>query len=411
MAFDPVLPPLPDESPPITPPPPEGTPPGSSTNSPTMDSGPVLPALPDESPPITPPPPEGSPPSSSAESEAGFDGVEMSAEFRALITKRSAMGGSEIDFDYEMGLHEDSRNSNRENVIDNEKLDIGSIELIHYEDLVALGDLGSGSFATVCSGKWRTSTVAIKMIQDCLITGHTAQIRKENAQHFLREAELLHRLRHPNIIQLYGVDPGEPYRRVRFALELMSDGSLKKLLETGRKFTLLQQTAIALGAANGLEYLHSKDIIHCDIKPDNVLLDLRDSRNPICKIGDLGMFKTKQDAGSISMGPGDDPVFTAPEIIKKATHQICEKVDVYAFAFIMWELMTLGENPYPDMRYHEIRAAICMGKRPQIPDYCNVMWAQLMGRCWDHLPEQRPTMQEVAETLDNLLVEFGQLEL
>lgn len=130
---------------------------------------------------------------------------------------------------------------------------------------------------------------------------------------FWREARILSNLHHPNVVAFYGVVPDGPGGTRATVTEYMVNGSLRHVLQKKDKwvspcvfyfaatslwYILIKEYSscrtldrrkkliIAMDAAFGMEYLHLKDIVHFDLKCDNLLVNLRDSQRPICKVYD-----------------------------------------------------------------------------------------------------------------------------
>lgn len=84
------------------------------------------------------------------------------------------------------------------------------------------------------------------------------------------------------------------------------------------------------------------------------------------------------------------------------------QVDVFSFGVVLWEIWTLGEQPYPTLSLHEIFAGVMTGNlRPAIPPDCEPAWAALMQDCWQGKPRARPTFGEVAERLELLVQQWS----
>ena len=120
-------------------------------------------------------------------------------------------------------------------------------------------------------------------MESCIITNST----RLNVQltEFWREAAIISNLHHPNILALYGVVNNGPGATLATVTEFMVNGSLKKVLLRNDKYLdWRKRIMLAMDAAIGMEYLHSKDIVHFDLKCDNLLVNVKDPSRPICKV-------------------------------------------------------------------------------------------------------------------------------
>ncbi|KAI0510075.1 hypothetical protein KFK09_010675 [Dendrobium nobile] len=235
-------------------------------------------------------------------------------------------------------------------------------EIIKNADLEELRELGSGTFGTVFHGKWRGTDVAIKRIKKSCFSGKLSE-QDRLTKDFWREAQILSKLHHPNVVAFYGVVPDGGGGSLATVTEFMVNGSLRHvLLRKDRTLDHRRKLMIAMDAAFGMEYLHSKNIVHFDLKCDNLLVNLRDSQRPICK------------------------------------------VDVFSFGIAMWEIIT-GEEPYANMHCGAIIGGIISNTlRPPIPEHCDADWRKLMEQCWSADPSQRPSFTEITNRLRSMSV-------
>ncbi|KAE9609764.1 putative mitogen-activated protein kinase kinase kinase TKL-Pl-6 family [Lupinus albus] len=158
---------------------------------------------------------------------------------------------------------------------------------------------------------------------------------------------------------------------------------------------------IAMDVAFGMEYLHGKNIVHFDLKSDNLLVNLRDPHRQICKVGDLGLSKVKRQT-LISGGVRGTLPWMAPELLNGSSSLVSEKVDVFSFGIVMWELLT-GQEPYTDLHYGAIIGGIVSNTlRPPIPESCDQEWRLLMEMCWSAEPSERPSFTEIANELHSM---------
>ncbi|KAL7592271.1 hypothetical protein Lser_V15G33911 [Lactuca serriola] len=275
-------------------------------------------------------------------------------------------------------------------------LDISSLQMIRNEDVEELKEVGSGTFGTVYHGKWRGTDVAIKRINKsrCRSIISTREIE------LWREAEILSKLHHPNVVAFYGIvqDDG-PGGTLATVTEFMVDGSLRRvLLGKDRHLDHRKKLIIAMDAAFGMEYLHSKNIVHFDLKCDNLLVNMKDPSRPICKVGDFGLSKMKRNT-LVSGGVRGTLPWMAPELLNGSSNKVSEKVDVFSFGIVLWEILT-GEEPYANMHYGAIIGGIVSNTlRTRIPRDCDGEWRRLMEHCWAPNPMLRPSFTEITTHL------------
>ncbi|KAG8093807.1 hypothetical protein GUJ93_ZPchr0012g19089 [Zizania palustris] len=276
--------------------------------------------------------------------------------------------------------------------------DIDNLQIIKNSDLEELRELGSGTFGTVYHGKWRGSDVAIKRINDRCFAGKASEQERMRTD-FWNEAAKLASLHHPNVVAFYGVVRDGPGGSVATVTEYMANGSLRQALQRHEKiFDQRRRLLIAMDVAFGMEYLHEKNIVHFDLKSDNLLVNLRDPQHPICKVGDLGLSKVKCQT-LISGGVRGTLPWMAPELLNGSSSLVSEKVDVFSFGIVMWELLT-GEEPYAELHYGAIIGGIVNNTlRPPVPETCDPRWRSLMEQCWSSEPPERPSFTEVGKRL------------
>ncbi|TVU08309.1 hypothetical protein EJB05_41709 [Eragrostis curvula] len=277
----------------------------------------------------------------------------------------------------------------------------GRLQIIKNNDLEELQELGSGTFGTVYHGKWRGTDVAIKRINERCFVGKPSEQEKMRSD-FWNEASNLADLHHPNVVAFYGVVLDGPGGSIATVTEYMVNGSLRTaLLKNAKSLDKRKRLIIAMDTAFGMEYLHNKNIVHFDLKSDNLLVNLRDPQRPICKVGDLGLSKVKCQT-LISGGVRGTLPWMAPELLNGSSSLVSEKVDVFSFGIVLWELLT-GEEPYADLHYGVIIGGIVSNTlRPPVPDTCDPEWRALMEQCWATEPSERPSFTEVANRLRSM---------
>lgn len=174
-------------------------------------------------------------------------------------------------------------------------------------------------------------TVAIKILTEAGIANAEAHAR------FLAEARLTGSLVHENIIGFY--DYGEQDGRPFLVMEYFDGESLGTAIRGWRTGDLRNKLLIAMQIANGLAYVHSKGIIHRDVKPDNIWID----SSGRVKLIDFGVAKSEEfsiTGAGFTLGT---PYYMAPEQVRgdKPT----ALVDIYSFGVLLFELIT-GVRPF-----------------------------------------------------------------
>ncbi|KAK4356887.1 hypothetical protein RND71_022497 [Anisodus tanguticus] len=302
--------------------------------------------------------------------------------------------------DYEDG--KSGSNGKEESVSDSAIIEkeagIYGLQIIRNSDLEELQELGSGTYGTVYYGKWRGTDVAIKRIKQSCFAGSSSE-QERLIKEFWREAKILSKLHHPNIVALYGVVPFGPGGTVATVTEYMVNGSLRHVLaRKDRALDRRKKLMLALDAAFGMEYLHLKNIVHFDLKCENLLVNLGDPHRPVCKVGDFGLSRIKRNT-LVSGGVRGTLPWMAPELLNGNSSRVSEKVDVFSFGITMWEILT-GEEPYANLHCGAIIGGIVNNTlRPLVPQRCDPEWGKLMEECWSPDPEARPSFTEITNRL------------
>ena len=199
-----------------------------------------------------------------------------------------------------------------------------------------LGELGRGGMGIVFKALERrlNRVVAIKTVSETTFTA-PSQLRR-----FLAEAEVIARLRHPNIIPIYAV--GEEQGRPYFSLELAEGGNLSERLAKG-PITGRQAAELVETLAQAVHAAHAAGIIHRDLKPSNVLL----ASDGTPKIGDFGLAKLLGDdsARTLSGEVLGTPSYMAPEQAEGRSRDVGPAADIYALGAILYQALT-GRPPF-----------------------------------------------------------------
>ncbi|XP_075492488.1 LOW QUALITY PROTEIN: RAF-like serine/threonine-protein kinase 24 [Primulina tabacum] len=328
----------------------------------------------------------------------------LGVEHKVVANEHTQKDADGVDTNTELEAEFDNENVYNSKIeptkAEAEAIDQG-LQTIKSEDLEEIRELGSGTYGAVYHGKWKGSDVAIKRIKASCFAGKPSE-RERLIADFWKEALILSSLHHPNVVSFYGVVRDGEDGSLATVTEFMINGSLKQFLQKkDRTIDRRKRLIIAMDAAFGMEYLHGKNIVHFDLKCENLLVNMRDPHRPVCKIGDLGLSKVKQHT-LVSGGVRGTLPWMAPELLSGKSNMVTEKIDVYSFGIVMWELLT-GDEPYADMHCASIIGGIVNNTlRPQIPTWCDPEWKSLMESCWASDPAQRPSFSEISQKLRNM---------
>jgi serine/threonine protein kinase len=259
------------------------------------------------------------------------------------------------------------------------------------DELIIGREIARGAFGSVHEGKLSGTRVAVKKIPI------SQDVEQQKAlKDFEHEVNMMTKLRHPNIVSIYGINKSQP-GFAYLIMEFMSGGSLNKLIYGNQSLTLKQRLDLALGICSGLKLLHKKDIVHKDLKSLNILLD----GNGIPKIADFGTASVIKDNKTMTAGEGvGSPCWMAPEICQNGKPS--KKSDIYSFGMILWEIMA-GKAPYENKRNTmSILMDVSNGKRETIPSNCPAEIAHLIQQCWSQDPSERPDVDVIIATLNQI---------
>ena len=256
--------------------------------------------------------------------------------------------------------------------------------------------IGAGNFGEVWIADLYGTHVAVKTVIPGISNNEEFKAR------FMEEIQMMSELHHPNVVLFLGACIVEP--RVCLVLEFCIHGDLLSFLQSENRhniqISMHMMLKMALDVARGINYLHQKkNIIQRDIKSRNILVD----ENLNGKVADFGLSRLKEeDAGMTACGT---PAWTAPEVVRMENYT--EKIDVYSFAIVLWELV-MRDEPYSGEGGIQIAyAAAEQGLRPDIPDHIPRPYAQLMKECWADSPDDRPGFGQILTRLFGMMKAEG----
>ena len=253
--------------------------------------------------------------------------------------------------------------------------------------------IGSGGMAEVYSAhdNLLDRLVAVKILHEAYRSD------AEFIERFTGEAKAAARLAHPNIVSIYdvGID-GEDHFIV---MEYVQGKSLKDKIREEGALDILTATKIAKDIANGLAHAHAHNLVHCDIKPHNILM----TPEGVAKIADFGIARAITESTMTYSGNVIGSVhYFSPEQAQGGT--ITPKSDIYSLGIVMYEMLTnklpfTGENPVTiAMKHIEEDAVPPSVYNPKIPP----MLEAVVIRAMNKNPELRPSSFDMIRSLSNV---------
>ncbi|XP_043753890.1 proto-oncogene tyrosine-protein kinase receptor Ret-like [Cervus elaphus] len=285
------------------------------------------------------------------------------------------------------------------------------------KNLVLGKTLGEGEFGKVVKatafrlkGKAGYTTVAVKML-------------KENASpselwDLLSEFNLLKQVNHPQVIKLYGACSQDG--PLLLIVEYAKYGSLRGFLRESRKagpgyvgsggsrnssyLDNLEEQALTMGdlvsfawqISQGIQYLAEMKLVHRDLAARNILV----AEGHRMKISDFGLSRDVYEEDSyVKRSKGRIPVkWMAIESL--FDHIYTTQSDVWSFGVLLWEIVTLGGNPYPGIPPERLFNLLKTDYRMERPDNCSEEMYSLMLQCWKREPDKRPVFADISKDLD-----------
>ncbi|GFR46005.1 hypothetical protein Agub_g7483, partial [Astrephomene gubernaculifera] len=316
------------------------------------------------------------------------------------------------------------------------------------EELTLTEIVGKGGFGVVYKGTFKGSVAAVKVMY--------ARQHERQAMKDALEMAVLTTVSHPHIIQVFNCftdmvedaggggagggtsnspSPAEGRINVRFrrlqpdedrslatcnilVMEYCDRASLRHAMKKGVFHKRLGNTSVAVDlcaivqvlieVAQAIQHLHSLKLIHCDIKPENVLLK-SDGSKPIgfvTKLSDFGLAKLLRENYYIVNRSGSGTVtHLAPELFQVGS-KLTTSVDTFSFGIMMWELYT-GQRAYGGLGRDAIIDRVYKKKaRPIFPLGVPQQYAALAKACWDNDPAARPPFTQVLLRLAEMLASF-----
>ena len=275
-----------------------------------------------------------------------------------------------------------------------------AVHIVAGKDLTDCSCIGEGGFARVYRATHpEFGIVAYKKFE--------YRLREKDNSKIMREAEIHNMLRHPNIVQFYGMvfESGDSEYQGNYGLvlEYITNGPMDDFLN-GNCIDLNQKIRLIYDVASAMKYLHeqSPPIIHGDLKIRNVLI----SSNLRAKVFDFGLSALRIFSQSHSQNNVISGTIThiPPEYWGDSKLRKTETFDIYGFGIFMWEAFS-ERRPFDGVKnVMLISIWVQNGERPDwntLPDGCSNESIELMKSCWNQDSVLRPSFKNIVEVIEH----------
>jgi RNA polymerase sigma factor (sigma-70 family) len=253
--------------------------------------------------------------------------------------------------------------------------------------------LGAGRFGKVYRARQRSvdQTVAIKYLRKSYLNN------PEVVERFLEEARTLSRLHHPGIVKLHGLGK-TPVGSYFIVMDWIEGPNLAEVMKGGA-VSPERATHWALQITSALAHAHEQGILHCDLKPSNLIVNQHDR----VFVTDFGLARSLSRPPELLDRIEGTPAFMAPEQVADWWGPLTCRTDVYGLGAVLFTLLT-GQPPWPERRLADILARILTSEavvaadliRPGLPKRLS----QICQRCLAKKPAERyASMDELRAAL------------
>ncbi|PRP77395.1 hypothetical protein PROFUN_14401 [Planoprotostelium fungivorum] len=247
--------------------------------------------------------------------------------------------------------------------------------------------LGRGASGDVLEGTWnQTTEVAVKQLQD------SSRISPSTLIAFYKEVSTLYSVRHPEVVKMYGFCKKD--ETLCLVTELVKGGTLDQIIDAGdtvEVLPVLDIIAVLLSITRAMICLHSKGVVHRDLKPSSIMIDDWSKRS--VKVCGFGLSADVQNSSNRA-----GAAYIAPEM--QGTKPTDYKVDVFAFGIIAWELM-MQKRAFAHLKTrNEVDDAIFRNRRPELSE-TNLLYS-VISKCWNGDPQHRSTFDQCFNELNTI---------
>lgn len=243
--------------------------------------------------------------------------------------------------------------------------------------------LGEGAYGSVylAIDKKTGEQVALKKVK----LQKMSKAEREKAHY---EVELLSSLKHPNIVAYKDSWTVDNYLFI--AMEYVDGGDLndKILRQNDKPFTLQAILDIFVQITLALQYIHGKNVLHRDLKPQNIFL----TKNNVVKLGDFGVAKVMENSFDFAHTLIGTPYYLAPEVWSGEAYNA--KADMYSLGVMLYEMCCL-RKPYLGNNTAQLYSALLKGEYPPVPSTYPVELCRLVDGMLSPKPMERPSASQI----------------
>lgn len=250
-----------------------------------------------------------------------------------------------------------------------------------------LGLVGQGQFGRVYCASVRETPAKDSRLTSQLVALKELSHQKAPTSEFLRELWFLITLQHPNIVTCRALEHTATGRYL--VMDYCEGGTLRNLLKQDRPLRMLEGLQLIMGVLAGLDYAHRRGVVHCDIKPENILLTLG-SKGWSPRLSDFGIARRLPEIGTTRLhqeispdATVGSPAYMAPERFYGLYSPMS---DIYAVGILLFELL-MGYRPFGgtpgDLRWAHLN------QRLQLPDAIPEPLQAVVKKSLEKLPARR----------------------
>ncbi|KAL3222419.1 hypothetical protein MRX96_004886 [Rhipicephalus microplus] len=267
--------------------------------------------------------------------------------------------------------------------------------MLHLGPIIGQGHFGCVYLGTMkLEGKGQVQPVAVKTLHNGSRGGEV------DSMAFLEEALIMKDFRHVNVLPLIGLSIDKT-DGLMVIIPYMKYGDLLSYIRDERNTpTVKQLITFGVHVAEGMKYLAETKFVHRDLAARNCML----SEDFTVRVADFGLSRDVYEKDYYS---GDNkktklPVkWMAPESLEKGIYN--HKTDVWSYGVLLWELITRGVTPYPEVDNWDIVDFLKQGRRMKQPSFCPDEMYATMLKCWHDDPKKRPSFAKLVTDITNIL--------